>query len=95
LQGVPIDWSAIGRKVERRLPAGPIAFTRGGDEATGAYDALSLHSPVKAFASPEAARREAERLLHRLFDPPAQAERAEQPESPDRRAFLRGGARGA
>jgi len=91
LQRVPIDWSAIGRKVEHPLPCGPVAFARGGDEVTGQYDARSLHSPVSACTSQEMARREAEAQLARLFEvPPAAARNAERLESPSRRAFLRG-----
>jgi [NiFe] hydrogenase assembly HybE family chaperone len=91
LQPVPIDWSQIGAKVERVLPSGPVAFTRGGDEVIGGYDALSLHSPVTRFASQEMARREAEIRLDRLLAPPVAASKAaERLESPGRRAFLRG-----
>jgi [NiFe] hydrogenase assembly HybE family chaperone len=96
LQPVPIDWSKIGHKVERVLPSGPVVFTRGGDEATGAYDALSLHSPVNGFTSREMARREAAARLERLLAPPAAvAKGAGRLESPARRAFLRGGVRGS
>jgi [NiFe] hydrogenase assembly HybE family chaperone len=95
-QEIPINWSIIGRKVEHHLPGGPVAFTRGGDETTGQYDALSLYSPMSAFTSQEMARRVAEARLHRLLESPcAASRRVEQPESPSRRAFLRGGASGS
>jgi [NiFe] hydrogenase assembly HybE family chaperone len=92
LQPVSIDWAVIGRRVEHRLPSGPVTFTRGGDEITGQYDALSLHSPVNAFTSQDMARREAEGRSNGLFEPPlAPSEAGESPEDPGRRAFLLGG----
>jgi len=95
LQPVEIDWSDIGRKVEHALPSGPVAFRRGGDEVTGQYDLLSLHSPVSAFTGQEMARSEADSCLDRLFaQPKAASSTGEQPESSSRRAFLRGGANG-
>jgi [NiFe] hydrogenase assembly HybE family chaperone len=95
LQLVPIEWSKIGHKVEHPMPSGPVAFMCGGDVVTGAYDALSLHSPVGAFTSQEIAMREAEACLDRLFElPQTAAKMADSLESPSRRAFLRGGASG-
>jgi [NiFe] hydrogenase assembly HybE family chaperone len=95
LLAVPVEWSKIGSKVEHRLPNGRVVFTRGGDVVTGAFDALSLHSPVTAFASQAEARREAEARLNRLFEPPQTAAKTtDSLESSSRRAFLRGGVRG-
>jgi [NiFe] hydrogenase assembly HybE family chaperone len=96
LQEVSIDWSVIGRKVEHRLPSGLLVFTRGGDEVTGQYDAISLRSPVTVFKNQEMARREAWRHLNRLLSSPETAAKtAEQPESSSRRAFLQGRANGS
>ena len=95
LQQLSIDWSIIGQKAEHLLPSGPVTFTRGGDEITGQYDALSLQSPVSAVTSQEIARREAGGCLDRLFERRSRAaETREQLESPGRRAFLRGRASG-
>jgi [NiFe] hydrogenase assembly HybE family chaperone len=91
----PVEWSKIGHKVEHRLPSGSVVFTRGGDVVTGAYDALSLHSPVIAFTSQEMARCEAGTCLDRLFESPQTAAKTmDLLESPSRRAFLRGGVGG-
>ena len=95
LRKLAVDWSMLGRPVERTLPAGRFRFRRGGDEIIGQYDAISLHSPVFCFESQELARREARRrLAPLLFAPAAATPAADQPRDPQRRAFLMGRASG-
>jgi len=88
LRRVPVDWSEVGRKVEHALPGGRFAFTRGGDEVVGRYDAISLHSPVLQFESQARARRAAGRRLAALLSVPDAAPQTLP--SPQRRAFLLG-----
>lgn len=88
LRRLPVEWAAVGRKVEHALPGGRCAFTRGGDEVIGRYDAISLHSPVLRIESQARARAAASRRLAALLTPP-EAD-PETPPNPQRRAFLLG-----
>lgn len=83
----PVEASRYGQSRSIALPAGARKFLYSGDEATGAFWAHSLHSPMQRFASPAHARGEAkarlaEVLKHPLVEPA--------PPSRGRRAFLLG-----
>lgn len=65
----PMQMAAIGRKVKVALPSGERELMQGGDEVIGAYQSLSLHSPMFAFETREAARQEAEQRLADLMRP--------------------------
>lgn len=92
---VDMDLTAVGRKVEIALPSGTWTFTAGGDRIIGAYQALSLHSPVLNFKTQELARIEAQRRFNALMTAPSMEESAGPPEKDasidqGRRAFFRG-----
>ena len=91
-----MDMAQIGRKVKSALPCGERELMQGGDEVIGAYQSLSLHSPMFAFKTQGKAREEAERQLQELMNRSDNAAqevdgrlRAE-PIKINRRAFLRG-----
>lgn len=95
-QKARMDMARIGRKAKATLPSGEHQLMQGGDEVIGSYESLSLHSPMSAFKTQEAAREEAIRRLTDLMrpshDPPPGATgrlRAE-PKKMSRRDFLRG-----
>jgi len=96
-----MDLTHVGRKIKLSLPSGERDLMQGGDAVIGAYEALSLHSPMFAFTNPEAARREAERRLEELMHPTPKPECDEsgrltaKPQAMSRRAFLRGESPGA
>ena len=77
-------------------PAGERELMQGGDEVIGAYESLSLHSPMFAFKSQEAAREEVDRRLRELMRPsddsdPDENGRLRPPrQEMSRRDFLRG-----
>ena len=95
---VAMDLAAIGRKRTIALPSGERDLIQGGDEMIGAYESLSLHSPMFAFQSQHAARQEAERRLIDLLQASQESSPQENgrlradDELPkmSRRAFLRG-----
>lgn len=95
-QPAPIDLAGIGRRSETTLPSGECELMRGGDEVIGSYDSLSLHSPMSAFKTQEAAREEAIRRVKDLMSPsddssPNDGARLQaEPKKLSRRAFLRG-----
>ncbi len=95
-QSAPMDMAQIGRKVKSALPCGERELMQGGDEVIGAYQSLSLHSPMFAFKTQGKAREEGERQLQELVNRSDNAAqeydgrlRAE-PIKISRRAFLRG-----
>lgn len=94
----PMELATIGHKRKVMLPSGEREMMQSGDEEIGRYDSLSLHSPMYAFETQEAARQEAQRQLEDLMRP------SESPQSPDedgrlsapkrqmsRRSFFTGG----
>ena len=94
----PMETASLGRKLKVTLPSGERELIQGGDEVIGAYQSLSLHSPMFPFGTQEAARQEAERRLTDLMCPAEQPVpndngrlRAEvEPPKISRRAFIRG-----
>ncbi len=94
---IPMNMDRVGHKERLVLPAGERELVVGGDEVIGAYEALSLHSPMYAFENQEQARHEAQRSLENFFQPaedPVTAENGRlwaDPPKVSRRAFLRGG----
>ena len=94
----PMEMACLGRKLKVTLPSGERELIKGGDEVIGAYESLSLHSPMFPFGTQEAARQEAERRLTDLMCPAEQPVpndngrlRAEvEPPKMSRRAFIRG-----
>ncbi|MDJ0950887.1 MAG: [NiFe]-hydrogenase assembly chaperone HybE [Alphaproteobacteria bacterium] len=91
---IAADMNAMGKPATVRLPAGETKFMWGGDEATGMFKALSLHSPMDIFVVQGQARAEAKQRLAKLLTPPAQDAATEAPETParpmSRRELLRG-----
>jgi len=95
-QPVPMDMTSIGRKAKATLPSGEHELMQGGDGVIGSYESLSLHSPMSAFKTQEAARQEAhgrlQDLMHPSKDPAPEVNGRLQaePTKMSRRAFLRG-----
>lgn len=95
-QQAPMDLALIGRRLKATLPSGEKELMQGGDGLIGAYESLSLHSPMFAFKTQEAAREEAARLLKELMRPsdcsaPEDIGRLQAASSKmSRRAFIRG-----
>lgn len=95
-QPEPMDMTRIGGKVEVLLPSGERQLMQGGDELIGAYESLSLHSPMFAFKAQEAARREAKQRLAELMQPSEEVGHDDNgrlnlksgPQAMSRRAFL-------
>ncbi len=89
---VPMDMNAMGKPQPERLPAGETPFIWGGDEVTGMFRALSLHSPMDVFVVQAQARAEAQQQLAKWLAPPAEeAQTQETPGRPmSRRDLLRG-----
>ena len=91
---IAMDLNAMGRQQPERLPAGETAFMWGGDEVTGMFKALSLHSPMNVFVVQAQARAEAQQQLAKHLAPPAEEKESKTPETPgrhvSRRALLRG-----
>lgn len=94
----PIDPNRYGEAAKLALPGGERIFLYGGDEATGAFRAASLHSPMDVFVDQAQARAEARLRLAEALTPPRQdptegADASPQPRTPkdiSRRAMLRG-----
>ena len=64
---VAVDMNAMGRPSHETLPSGETTFIWGGDEVTGMYKALSLHSPMETFKVQGQARAEARLRLAELL----------------------------
>jgi len=98
-QTEPMDMTCIGHKVKVLLPSGERKLMRGGDERIGAYESLSLHSPMLGFKTREAARQEAERRWVDLMQPSEIKDQSDngqlcletRPNKMGRRGFLTGG----
>ncbi len=86
---IAMDMNIMGKQATVRLPAGEMAFMWGGDEVTGMFKALSLHSPMNIFVVQAQARAEAQQRLVKLLTPPAEDAESKVREAAGRRMSRR------